>query len=237
MADDLDGLLDYIQGELVMPAEHAILRRYIRDFLKEMRDERLAFSDATASFDTIADQILYTPGADDVPGNIRRIYRMWYLNGTIEVPIEEKRPDEFRALSGATSVVGNPALWTWYANQIQIYPAPPDDIEIHFDYLIDSTLDAETGEPFSDDPDAILQDDDPGPEILIGAFSNEFFTEEGRALACSYCLIRWGLGRGRDEKLAAQQTSVYNKHLETLRREAALKNVGNSEMAAHWFGD
>lgn len=219
--DNLGGILELIQREVVEPAESSIIKSYIRDFLFDVRAKKFTFSEKSTTFPTVADQAEYPFGQDSVPGNVIRIELLRSLNGTTYSPCRPVSLDELRRRqeTGVAST-NRPDLYAVFDRQLHLWPTPSGVVTMAMDYQIDSTLDVVTGAPF----DEWTSED---------SFTNEFF-REGRALLTSYVLIRWGLGRGRDQELANAQTAVYNKVLSQLRQEYAVARHGDGCSEAHW---
>lgn len=220
MADDLGSVLDIIESELREPAESTAIKYYIRDFLWDVRGKRFLFSEASDSFATVASQIEYEMGQDDVPGNILKVDWLRSLTGSTYNVIRQVEIHEIRAQQGSTTATSNyPSIWAWYDQKIVLWPTPSTATTIKIDYQIDSTRDELTGEEFTEDSDT--------------AFTNEFF-KQGRSLLTSYVLMRWGLGRGRDPDLSAAQGAVYNKAMSHLLQEVGKAKWGLGQSAPNW---
>lgn len=213
MADDYTSVLALIQRVVIEPAESTHLKELIREGLWEFRNKHFAFSDAKSTFATVADQVEYEPGQDDVPGDIFRILHLRTLTGTSYVEVTPATLEEFRSLQTSSSASGSRAQrYLWFDGQIELWPTPSSAITVAVDYQRDSTRDELTGEEFTEESD--------------GAFTNPFF-KEGRDLLTAYVLTRWGLGRGRDAELATQQGSVYQLALKRLSLEYTKQKWGD----------
>jgi len=63
-------------------------------------------------------------------------------------------------------------------------------------------------------------------------FTNAYF-REARDLMVSFCMMKWGLGRGQNPELANQQSAVYKNGLSRLRQEYARIKMGDGRMTPH----
>jgi len=219
MADNLGGLIAYIQDELNEPAEETVIRRYIRDFLFNIRSERFRFSEESGTFSTVASQSDYPTGVDGVPGDIIKIDRLRVLNGSVYSDVRERQIDEFREIQSANIATSNrPQDFCFYAEQILFWPTPSAVTTIYLDYQVDPTRDYVTGSVFTEDAE--------------DTFTNAYF-REARDLMVSFCMMKWGLGRGQNPELANQQSAVYKNGLSRLRQEYARIKMGDGRMTPH----
>lgn len=97
----------------------------ISDAIGAYENERFHFNESRAlTFTTVADQEFY--GTSD-SANIGKVQKIDYVKvyvGTQPYDLRYERPSDMESMSVSGSQIGTPWAYTWYGNQIRLYPVP-----------------------------------------------------------------------------------------------------------------
>lgn len=97
----------------------------ITDAITAYEDERFFFSESRAlTFSTAADQEFYSSTDDADIGKIQKIDYVVVYVGTQAHQLEYERPEDMEIDSTGTDGTGQPWAYTWYGDQIRLYPTP-----------------------------------------------------------------------------------------------------------------
>lgn len=97
----------------------------ITDAVDAYADERFHFNESRAlTFVTVADQEFYSSSDDADIGKIQKIDYVVVYVGTQAHQLEYERPEDMEIDSTGTDGTGQPWAYTWYGDQIRLYPTP-----------------------------------------------------------------------------------------------------------------
>lgn len=172
----------------------------IADAIAEYQSRRFHFNQARDTFETTADTEFY--GTDVIPADIAEI-------DALTVTVDGRRvrliPWSFSVGEGVNAIsstaTGHPLAWSWYAEQIRLYPIPDATYTVTISYL--QKIDA----PASD-----------------GA-SNAWTGEAERLIRACAAKIIWR-DKVRNQAQAAASEAEEMRQLRKLRREANKLDTG-----------
>lgn len=96
--------------------------------IESYQHERFWFSESRAdiSFNTVSTQWQYDADDDADFANLRRIDYVHTVVGDNVYQLDYMRPDELERLNGDGDFEGQPLNWSWYQNELWLYPIPND---------------------------------------------------------------------------------------------------------------
>lgn len=119
----------------------------ITDAIAAYEDERFHFNETRAlTFPTVANQEFYDSDDAASIATIQKIdYVMVYV-GDIPHTLTYERPEDMEALSVSGTQSGTPWSYTWYGNQLRLYPVPDQAYTIRIGASVKIAAPATDGE-------------------------------------------------------------------------------------------
>lgn len=97
----------------------------ITDAIAAYQNERFHFTERrTITFPTVAGQEFYDDSDEAALGLIWSIRYVMLLDGDNYIPLQHMDAADMEALSVNATNTGQPSSYTWYGDQIRLYPAP-----------------------------------------------------------------------------------------------------------------
>lgn len=218
---DLGTILSEIAAVTHEPNEATVFKEILQDVLLKLRGKRFKFSCIVgATFNTVADQAEYVPGAGGVPSDIFGIDFMRITSGSRRTPIEQKTFSEIREAQWLGLRATEPRIFAWYGGQIHFWPTPSSIQEITLDYLSDATVDDSVGDEGEFDP-----------STSTTAFTNPYFRSAKHFLKWAV-IVDYAMGRGDNPALAERAKIMYDQSEQALRRELANVELDGMQVPA-----
>lgn len=109
----------------------------IADAVAEYQVRRFWFNQARDTFITVAGTEFYVSGSDpeDIPTDIAEIDSLTVTQGTTKYTLDPIGFTAGETLSSNTSSRGRPLFFSWYAQQIRLYPVPDAEYTVTISYL------------------------------------------------------------------------------------------------------
>lgn len=121
------------------------------------QSERFWFTEAIATFATVADQDSYGTG-DGIPSDINKIDTLQVTVNNDFIRLFEKTYDWMKLVDSGR-ISGRPTFWTWYEDKIFLYPTPDDAYTITVSYTknyVDLSADGDTND-FTDNAEDLIE--------------------------------------------------------------------------------
>lgn len=97
----------------------------ITDAIAAYEDERFHFNESRAlTFSTVASQEFYSSTDNANIGKVQKIDYVKVYIGNQAYDLRYERPADMESLSVSGTQIGTPWAYTWYGNQIRLYPTP-----------------------------------------------------------------------------------------------------------------
>lgn len=124
----------------------------ITDAIGAYDDERFHFNETRATtFSTVAGQEFYSSDDAAAIGNIQKIDYVKVYVGNQPYDLGYEEPSELESMSVSGTQTGTPWAYTWYGNQIRLYPVPDQAYTVRIGASVKVAApasDVETGNPW-----------------------------------------------------------------------------------------
>lgn len=124
-----------IADDLLRSDLTAQIANAIADAVKHYQRERFLFNEATATFNTVANQEYYTASDWADMLTAQQIDRLRILQGTSRLPMDQWPAAYMDAVAVATGTRGIPWQWSYEQQQLRLYPCPDAVYTITVFYL------------------------------------------------------------------------------------------------------
>lgn len=115
----------------------------IADAVDEYKGKHFHFNQARDTFDTVAGTEFYTTSS--IPTDIGQIDALTLTTGGNRYLMQRISFDRHEEMAVSTTATGQPSCWSWYAQQLRLYPIPDAVYTLTISYLQRIDLQADDG--------------------------------------------------------------------------------------------
>jgi hypothetical protein len=220
VAENFADAVAILADEMHEPEDDINLRRALVRSLRHHRPMRFLFSERSATMELQQDKWQY--GIEDgLPGDILKFVAITLKtseDSTQLLPLERQiSAPEMRRLHSSTNSTGYPEWWTFFAQQLWLYPTPSSSNILTLDIQSDFTRDEGTGNVIDVESDEA---------------TNIFIREADEALVAR-AGYTYALTIQRDGEKAQLFSVAHLQAVKTLMKERDLMKLSGSQFAAY----